>query len=206
MLLCALSSAAAAVYDSTLNFRNNETPTLLGILNGKKYHADLYVRYKEMFCREDCYSSFPVYWCNLCLSERSDFPSCLQENPSGFDPRRRSRVCCLAPQTLPGKGSSVLKVSVAYRGHRGPFKADTSPDTDGLNSSHTLATKYVAFTVCFSYFPLKVHDWFHKCWLDFSKGEVSFKLSTIKDYRRPWILSLFGGCGLNLWLFTLHGL
>uniref|UniRef100_A0A3B4Y6K2 1-acyl-sn-glycerol-3-phosphate acyltransferase delta n=1 Tax=Seriola lalandi dorsalis TaxID=1841481 RepID=A0A3B4Y6K2_SERLL len=34
----------AAVYDSTLNFRNNESPTLLGILNGKKYHADLYVR------------------------------------------------------------------------------------------------------------------------------------------------------------------
>uniref|UniRef100_A0A8P4GFN3 1-acyl-sn-glycerol-3-phosphate acyltransferase delta n=1 Tax=Dicentrarchus labrax TaxID=13489 RepID=A0A8P4GFN3_DICLA len=39
-----LRGAAAAVYDSTLNFRNNEMPTLLGILNGKKYHADLYVR------------------------------------------------------------------------------------------------------------------------------------------------------------------
>ncbi|KAM6916530.1 1-acyl-sn-glycerol-3-phosphate acyltransferase delta [Xenentodon cancila] len=39
-----LRGTAAAVYDSTLNFRNNETPTLLGILNGKKYHADLYVR------------------------------------------------------------------------------------------------------------------------------------------------------------------
>ncbi|MBV99399.1 1-acyl-sn-glycerol-3-phosphate acyltransferase delta, partial [Eschrichtius robustus] len=34
----------SAVYDCTLNFRNNENPTLLGVLNGKKYHADLYVR------------------------------------------------------------------------------------------------------------------------------------------------------------------
>ncbi|XP_078503059.1 1-acyl-sn-glycerol-3-phosphate acyltransferase delta isoform X2 [Lissotriton helveticus] len=39
-----LRNVVAAVYDSTLNFRNNENPTLLGILNGKKYHADLYVR------------------------------------------------------------------------------------------------------------------------------------------------------------------
>ncbi|XP_017268240.1 1-acyl-sn-glycerol-3-phosphate acyltransferase delta [Kryptolebias marmoratus] len=39
-----LRGTAAAVYDSTLNFRNNEAPTLLGILTGKKYHADLYVR------------------------------------------------------------------------------------------------------------------------------------------------------------------
>lgn len=39
-----LRGTAAAVYDSTLNFRNNEAPTLLGLLNGKKYHADLYVR------------------------------------------------------------------------------------------------------------------------------------------------------------------
>ncbi|XP_017316972.2 1-acyl-sn-glycerol-3-phosphate acyltransferase delta isoform X1 [Ictalurus punctatus] len=39
-----VSSVVTAVYDSTLNFRNNQTPTLLGILNGKKYHADLYVR------------------------------------------------------------------------------------------------------------------------------------------------------------------
>lgn len=60
----ALSHAAAAVYDSTLNFRNNETPTLLDILNGKKYHADLYVRY------EDCYIKFPVNWRNGCLSGR----------------------------------------------------------------------------------------------------------------------------------------
>ncbi|KAL7383518.1 hypothetical protein ABVT39_012302 [Epinephelus coioides] len=39
-----LRGTAAAVYDSTLNFRNNDVPTLLGVLNGKKYHADLYVR------------------------------------------------------------------------------------------------------------------------------------------------------------------
>ncbi|VFV45749.1 1-acylglycerol-3-phosphate o-acyltransferase 4 [Lynx pardinus] len=39
-----LSEAVSAVYDCTLNFRNNENPTLLGVLNGKKYHADLYVR------------------------------------------------------------------------------------------------------------------------------------------------------------------
>ncbi|KAM9345430.1 1-acyl-sn-glycerol-3-phosphate acyltransferase delta isoform 2-T2 [Symphorus nematophorus] len=39
-----LRGTAAAVYDSTLNFRNNEAPSLLDILNGKKYHADLYVR------------------------------------------------------------------------------------------------------------------------------------------------------------------
>lgn len=39
-----LRGTAAAVYDSTLNFRNNEVPTFLGLLNGKKYHSDLYVR------------------------------------------------------------------------------------------------------------------------------------------------------------------
>ncbi|XP_072293722.1 1-acyl-sn-glycerol-3-phosphate acyltransferase delta isoform X2 [Eucyclogobius newberryi] len=39
-----LRGNAAAVYDSTINFRHNETPTLLGLLNGKKYHADMYVR------------------------------------------------------------------------------------------------------------------------------------------------------------------
>lgn len=39
-----LRGTAAAVYDCTLNFRNNEVPTLLGVLNGKKYDADLYVR------------------------------------------------------------------------------------------------------------------------------------------------------------------
>ncbi|KAF7662424.1 hypothetical protein LDENG_00235930 [Lucifuga dentata] len=39
-----LRGKVAAVYDSTLNFRNKEVPSLLGVLNGKKYHADLYVR------------------------------------------------------------------------------------------------------------------------------------------------------------------
>ncbi|KAE8601864.1 hypothetical protein XENTR_v10013818 [Xenopus tropicalis] len=39
-----LRNVVSAVYDSTLNFRNNENPTLLGVLNGKKYHADLCVR------------------------------------------------------------------------------------------------------------------------------------------------------------------
>ncbi|XP_068597432.1 1-acyl-sn-glycerol-3-phosphate acyltransferase delta [Brachionichthys hirsutus] len=39
-----LRGVVAAVYDSTLNFRGNETPTLLGVLSGRKYHADLYVR------------------------------------------------------------------------------------------------------------------------------------------------------------------
>ncbi|XP_053566906.1 1-acyl-sn-glycerol-3-phosphate acyltransferase delta [Bombina bombina] len=39
-----LRNVVSAVYDATLNFRNNENPTLLGILNGKKYHADMYVR------------------------------------------------------------------------------------------------------------------------------------------------------------------
>ncbi|KAF6723719.1 1-acyl-sn-glycerol-3-phosphate acyltransferase delta [Oryzias melastigma] len=39
-----LRGTVSAVYDSTLNFRNNEKPTMLGVLNGKKYHADLYVR------------------------------------------------------------------------------------------------------------------------------------------------------------------
>uniref|UniRef100_A0A3P9H3T2 1-acyl-sn-glycerol-3-phosphate acyltransferase delta n=2 Tax=Oryzias latipes TaxID=8090 RepID=A0A3P9H3T2_ORYLA len=39
-----LRGTVSAVYDSTLNFRDNETPTMLGVLNGKKYHADLYVR------------------------------------------------------------------------------------------------------------------------------------------------------------------
>ncbi|XP_063297291.1 1-acyl-sn-glycerol-3-phosphate acyltransferase delta [Pelobates fuscus] len=39
-----LRNVVTAVYDSTLNFRDNENPTLLGVLNGKKYHADLFVR------------------------------------------------------------------------------------------------------------------------------------------------------------------
>lgn len=34
-----------AVYDVTLNFKDNQTPTLLGIVNGKKYKADMSVRW-----------------------------------------------------------------------------------------------------------------------------------------------------------------
>lgn len=34
----------AAVYDVTLNFRGNKNPSLLGILYGKKYEADMCVR------------------------------------------------------------------------------------------------------------------------------------------------------------------
>lgn len=36
--------AVKAVYDVTLNFQDKQTPTLLGIVNGKKYKADLSVR------------------------------------------------------------------------------------------------------------------------------------------------------------------
>lgn len=32
------------MYDVTLNFKDNQTPTLLGIVNGKKYKADMSVR------------------------------------------------------------------------------------------------------------------------------------------------------------------
>lgn len=34
-----------AVYDVTLNFQDNQTPTLLGIVNGKQYKADMSVRW-----------------------------------------------------------------------------------------------------------------------------------------------------------------
>jgi lysophosphatidic acid acyltransferase/lysophosphatidylinositol acyltransferase len=34
----------AAIYDVTLNFRGNKNPSLLGILYGKKYMADMCVR------------------------------------------------------------------------------------------------------------------------------------------------------------------
>lgn len=37
-------STVTAVYDVTLNFKDNQTPTLLGIVNGKKYKADMSVR------------------------------------------------------------------------------------------------------------------------------------------------------------------
>ncbi|XP_007538575.1 1-acyl-sn-glycerol-3-phosphate acyltransferase delta [Erinaceus europaeus] len=39
-----LRDVVSAVYDCTLNFRDHETPTLLGVLQGRKYHADLHVR------------------------------------------------------------------------------------------------------------------------------------------------------------------
>ncbi|XP_048396479.1 1-acyl-sn-glycerol-3-phosphate acyltransferase gamma-like [Stegostoma tigrinum] len=39
-----LRGTVAAVYDVTLNFRDNKNPTLLGILHGKQYHADMCVR------------------------------------------------------------------------------------------------------------------------------------------------------------------
>ncbi|XP_055982413.1 1-acyl-sn-glycerol-3-phosphate acyltransferase delta [Sorex fumeus] len=44
MAVRSLRNVVSAVYDCTLNFRDNENPTLLGVLNGKKYHADMYVR------------------------------------------------------------------------------------------------------------------------------------------------------------------
>ncbi|GAA6095378.1 1-acyl-sn-glycerol-3-phosphate acyltransferase gamma, partial [Tachysurus ichikawai] len=37
-----------AVYDVTLNFKDKENPTLLGIINGKKYRADMKVRRFEV--------------------------------------------------------------------------------------------------------------------------------------------------------------
>lgn len=37
------------MYDVTLNFKDNQTPTLLGIVNGKKYKADMSVRSVAMF-------------------------------------------------------------------------------------------------------------------------------------------------------------
>lgn len=39
-----LCLTVTAVYDVTLNFKDNQTPTLLGIVNGKKYKADMSVR------------------------------------------------------------------------------------------------------------------------------------------------------------------
>ncbi|XP_010634754.1 1-acyl-sn-glycerol-3-phosphate acyltransferase gamma isoform X2 [Fukomys damarensis] len=39
-----LQGTVAAVYDVTLNFRKNKIPSLLGILYGKKYEADMCVR------------------------------------------------------------------------------------------------------------------------------------------------------------------
>ncbi|KAM9343605.1 LOW QUALITY PROTEIN: 1-acyl-sn-glycerol-3-phosphate acyltransferase gamma [Pholidichthys leucotaenia] len=39
-----LKGTVTAVYDVTLNFKDNQTPTLLGLVNGKKYKADMCVR------------------------------------------------------------------------------------------------------------------------------------------------------------------
>ncbi|XP_066517229.1 1-acyl-sn-glycerol-3-phosphate acyltransferase gamma [Hoplias malabaricus] len=39
-----LKGTVKAVYDVTLNFKDKENPTLLGIINGKKYRADMSVR------------------------------------------------------------------------------------------------------------------------------------------------------------------
>lgn len=39
-----LLPTVAAIYDVTLNFRGNKNPSLLGILYGKKYEADMCVR------------------------------------------------------------------------------------------------------------------------------------------------------------------
>ncbi|RXN32147.1 1-acyl-sn-glycerol-3-phosphate acyltransferase gamma-like isoform X1 [Labeo rohita] len=39
-----LKGTVKAVYDVTLNFKDKQNPTLLGIVNGKKYMADLSVR------------------------------------------------------------------------------------------------------------------------------------------------------------------
>nr|ADO27983.1 1-acyl-sn-glycerol-3-phosphate acyltransferase gamma [Ictalurus furcatus] len=39
-----LKGTVTAVYDVTLNFKDKENPTLLGIINGKKYRADMRVR------------------------------------------------------------------------------------------------------------------------------------------------------------------
>lgn len=39
-----LLPTAGAIYDVTLNFRSSKNPSLLGILYGKKYEADMCVR------------------------------------------------------------------------------------------------------------------------------------------------------------------
>ncbi|KAI1899100.1 hypothetical protein AGOR_G00058010 [Albula goreensis] len=42
--LACLKGTITAVYDVTLNFKDKKNPTLLGIINGQKYRADLSVR------------------------------------------------------------------------------------------------------------------------------------------------------------------
>ena len=43
-LLHPLLFPVSAVYDVTLNFKDQQTPTLLGIVQGKKYKADLKIK------------------------------------------------------------------------------------------------------------------------------------------------------------------
>lgn len=52
--------AVTAVYDVTLNFKDNQTPTLLGIVNGKQYKADMSVRWVSRMFSE---SSVLMMWC-----------------------------------------------------------------------------------------------------------------------------------------------
>lgn len=42
------------MYDVTLNFKDNQTPTLLGIVHGKKYKADMSVRWVSQECLIYC--------------------------------------------------------------------------------------------------------------------------------------------------------
>lgn len=46
--MCSLSTAVTAVLDVTLNFKDKQTPTLLGIVNGKKYKADMMIRWVQL--------------------------------------------------------------------------------------------------------------------------------------------------------------
>lgn len=44
-LFCLSLFLVSAVYDVTLNFKDHQVPTLLGIINGKKYLADMRIRW-----------------------------------------------------------------------------------------------------------------------------------------------------------------
>lgn len=48
---CSCCFSVKAVYDVTLNFKDKENPTLLGIINGKKYKADMSVRSVPHVCK-----------------------------------------------------------------------------------------------------------------------------------------------------------
>lgn len=52
-------STVKAVYDVTLNFKDNQTPTLLGIVNGKKYRADMSVRWVQLIA---IHSAIHLLW------------------------------------------------------------------------------------------------------------------------------------------------